>query len=142
MRLTATLWAAPNKAPEVGARKGGVVMSGNACGFAVATVLSIGVALLVYALVRRGLHILLDETIRIPAGTSFYARLFLIGLVFLALYSVLSKPFRLAGDAAFMEYVWQIADEVSSTLVSSCIFIGVYLVLITIIVAALRRRND
>jgi hypothetical protein len=117
-------------------------MSGNAFGFAVAAILSIGVALLVYAIVRRGLHILLDETIRIPAGTSFYARLFLIGLVFLALYSVLSKPFTHADNAPFMEYVWHVADVVSGTLISSCIFIGVYLVLITIIVAALRRRND
>ncbi len=59
-----------------------------------------------------------------------------------ALYAALGSPFSLNADAKFMEYVWKVAGVLSSAFGLTCLFLGVYLTLITIIVAALRRRNE
>jgi hypothetical protein len=44
-------------------------MTENLCGFAVLLVLAVGVALLVYLLVRKSLRSLLDDVL--PSGTAF-----------------------------------------------------------------------
>ena len=117
-------------------------MLGNTLGFIVLFAVSIGTALVVYALVRKSLHALLDEVVKLPSGTTFYLRLFLISLVFIALSSVLDTEFALKADAAFMEYVWKVTAGVASVLGMTCLFLLGYLVLITVLITVLRHRHD
>jgi len=109
-------------------------MSENTWGFVATIVLSLGTVVMVWALVRRGLRALIDGTVGIAAATTFYARVFVIGLLFVALTSLLGARFDFGPDAAF--------SVLSGQLGLSCIFLGVYLVLVTILAAALGRRNE
>ena len=114
----------------------------NISGFVVLLIISIAISLLVYALARKSLCGLLDEVVKLPSGTTFYMRLFLIGLVFIALSSALDTTFALKENAAFMEYVWRIADGLSSVFGFICLFIIGYLFIVTILIATLRHRHD
>jgi uncharacterized membrane protein len=116
-------------------------MSGNAYGFVVLAVIAICIALLVYLAVRRSLCSLLDKIVKLPAVTTFYLRTFLIGLVFIALSSALKTSFNLKADAALIEYVWQIADGLSSAFGITCLFLVGYLTLLTIIIVVLKNRK-
>jgi len=118
------------------------MVSANVWGFVTLFVLSVGIAMVVYAVVRRSLRSLLDETIRVPSGTTFYSRILFIGLLFLALYSAIGTPFDLKEEAPFMEYVWKIAGALSTAFALWCLFLAAYLVVVTILAAALRRRNE
>lgn len=114
----------------------------NIFGFVILLTISIAISLLVYVLVRKSLRGLLDEVVKLPSGTTFYMRLFLIGLVFIALSSALDTNFAMKKDAAFMEYMWRVADGLSSVLGFSCLFITGYLFLATILITVLRHRHD
>ena len=114
----------------------------NTCGFAVLLVLSIGVALLIYLLVRESLRSLLDDVVTLPSGTTFYTRILAIGLFFIALHGALGTVFDLKKEAAFMEFVWKIAGGLSSTFGLICLFLIGYLLILTILVAVLRRRHE
>jgi hypothetical protein len=116
-------------------------MSGNAYGFVVLAVIAVGIALMVYMLVRRSLCSLLDKVVKLPAITTFYLRTFLIGLIFIALSSALKTSFNLKAEAAFIEYVWQIADGLSSAFGITCLFLIGYLTLLTIIIVVLKNRK-
>ena len=114
----------------------------NISSLVILLIISIAISLLVYALARKSLHNLLDEVVKLPSVTTFYTRLFLIGLVFIALSSTLETDFALKEDAAFMEYVWRVADGLSSVFGITCLFIVGYLFLVTILIAVLRQRHD
>ena len=114
----------------------------NISGFVVLFTISIAISLIVYALTRKSLRGLLDEVVKLPSGTTFYMRLFLIGIVFIALSSALDTEFALKEDAASMEYVWKVADGLSSVFGITCLFIIGYLFLVTILIAVLRHRHD
>ena len=114
----------------------------NISSFVVLIAISIAISLLVYILARKSLRDLLEEVIKLPSGTTFYMRLFLIGLIFIALSSALDREFNLKEGSAFMEYVWKIADGLSSVFGITCLFITGYLVLITILIVVLRHRHD
>lgn len=117
-------------------------MLNNICAFVVLFSISLGTAAVVYAVVSKSLGTLLDEVIRLPSGTTFYLRLFLTGLVLIAFSSVLKTTFDLKVGSAFMEYVWKVAGGVSSTFGDTCLFLLGYLVVVTVLVAVLRRRDD
>lgn len=117
-------------------------MVANICNFAVLFVLSVVTALIVLFLVRKSLRALLDDVVKLPPCTAFYTRVLAIGLVFIALSSALGSHFDLNQDAAFMEYVWKIADGLSSVFGTICLFMTAYLIVVTILVVALRRRSE
>jgi hypothetical protein len=117
-------------------------MGKNICSFVVLVILSLGTAFLVYAVLRRNLEDLLDKVIRLPSATAFYTRLLFIGLLFVALSAALGVAFDLKVGSAFMEYVWKIADGLSAEFGRTCILLTAYLVLITILMAVLRRGID
>jgi ABC-type Fe3+-siderophore transport system permease subunit len=114
----------------------------NISGFVVLFIISIAISLIVYVLARESLRGLLDEVVKLPSGTTFYVRLFLIGIVFIALSSALDTEFALKEDAAFMEYAWKVADGLSTVFGYTCLYILGYLTLVTILVAVLRHRHD
>ena len=110
-------------------------------GFVVLLVISIAAALLVYALVRKYLRALLDKVVRVKAGTTFYIRVFLIGLVFIALSAALDVEFSLKQGAVVMEYVWKVADGLSNVFGQTTLFIFGYLILVTILISVLGRKH-
>lgn len=113
----------------------------NIYGFAILFILSLATALVVHLLVRKNLRVLLENTIKIPSGTTFYIRVLLIGLYLLALAAAVQTNFNLKEGSAFMEYAWKVADGLSSAFGNMCLFLVGYLLLITILVAVLRRRR-
>jgi predicted tellurium resistance membrane protein TerC len=114
----------------------------NICGFTFLVVLAVGVAVLVYLLVRKSLRALLDELVALPSCTTFYARVLLLGLLFIALSMTIGTYYDFKTDAPFMEYVWKVADAFSPVLGITCLFMTGYLIVITILVAALRQRHE
>ncbi|MGE5528952.1 MAG: hypothetical protein ACM3X6_07405 [Patescibacteria group bacterium] len=117
-------------------------MNWNLLGFAVLLLLSVGAAFLVYLLVRKSLRALLDEAVGLPACTAFYARLFSLGMLLIALAAALGTEFGFKRDAAFMEYVWKVADRLSTLFGNLCLFTGGFLVVVTVLVASLKRRHE
>lgn len=104
-------------------------------------ILALATAIVVHLLIRTSLRGLLDETIKLPAGTTFYTRILLIGLLFIALSATLKTGFTLNDGAAFMEYVWRVGDGLSSAFGNICLFLVGYLFIVTILVAVLRRKR-
>ena len=117
-------------------------MTGNDYGYIAVLLSGVGVALLVYLLVHKSLRALLSEVLGLPSGTVFYVRVFFLGLLFIGLATTLDTSFDFKPGAAFMEYVWKIADGISSTFSNICLFAIGYLLIVTILIAALRRRHE
>lgn len=117
-------------------------MVANISGFAVLFVLAVATALEVHFLLRGSLGVLLDEVVKCPSCTTFYTRVLAIGLLLIALSSVLGTTFDLNEDAAFMEYVWRIAGGLSSAFNGIFLFLTGYIFLVMIPVAVLRRRSE
>ncbi len=114
----------------------------NLYGFVVLFAASIGIAAVIYASVRKSLVDLLDEVARLPAATTFYSRLFLICVFFMALSTAVGTTFNLKAEAAFMEYVWVVAKGLSEVFRDIALFLLGFLVLATVLVVVLRGRND
>lgn len=116
-------------------------MNANLVCFGVTLALSVSVAILVLFPVWRSLASLLDDLLRLPAGTSFYMRVLAIVVTIAGLSGALGT-YDLKKDAAFMQYVWRVAGGLSSTFSDMSIVLAEYLLLVTVLVAALRRRHE
>jgi Ni/Fe-hydrogenase subunit HybB-like protein len=114
--------------------------SHNAIAFAFDLAIGIGIALVLFALLRNSLRELLDNVIKLPEGTTLYLRV----LVLVFLLQVLAKVItgiHLKPDAHFMEYVWEIAGHLSSVFGDISYILLVYLGMITVLVVVLRAKN-
>jgi hypothetical protein len=116
-------------------------MSPHSIAFLAALVLSILIVLLIDRLLRPGLRGLLEEIVTLPAATEFYLRAFAIVLVFVGLAAVLGTQPDLKDGARFMEYVWAIAARLQDVFQNLFIVLLVYVGLITVLMAALRRKQ-
>lgn len=116
-------------------------MSYNLIGFIALIILSIGIAIIIYSIVYKSLRKLIDEVVKIPSSTIFYLRVFQIGLILIFLSAALGESWKFKQDAAFMEYVWNLAGGISSALGQAVFFLSVYLVLVTILVSVLLRHD-
>jgi preprotein translocase subunit SecG len=105
-------------------------------------VLSLAVSTILFLLLRSSLSDLLRHTLKLQAGVTFYLRSFLLVLFLSALSAAIGTSFDLKPDARFMEYVWKAAEGMSSTLEKTLWFIAIYLVLVTILVATLKVKDD
>jgi hypothetical protein len=112
----------------------------NAIAFAFDVVIGLGIAVIVYRILRRCLAKTLDEVVKIPAATTFYLRSLSIILTFVVLKEIVTgvdqKP-----EAKFMEYVWAVARDLSKIMESTFVILMIFVSLITIIVAVLRRTH-
>lgn len=117
-------------------------MNENIAAFVVLFVVAGVSALLVIALLQKSLRLLLEDVVKLPACTTFYSRVLSVGLVFIALSGALGVKFDLKKDAAFMEYVWKVANGLSATFGNTCLFLLGFLIVVTILVAVLRRRSE
>ncbi len=116
-------------------------MSANLWGYGIQLVLVLALMLVFYALLHASLRDLLNELLKVPAGTRFYLRALLLILLSAGLGQTVGDAFTHKEGTAFMEYVWDVAATVGKALEMSFWWFIIYLVQITILTAALRRRH-
>jgi preprotein translocase subunit SecG len=117
-------------------------MSPELPAFLVLLALSLAVPIILFLLLRVSLRDLLQHTVKLQAGVTFYLRSFLLVLFLAALSAAIGTSFDLKPGSRFMEYVWKGAEGLSSTLERSLWFVAIYLVLITVLVATLKTKDD
>ena len=110
--------------------------------FVFAAIVSLGFVMLLYRLVNGFLRSLLDELLNMPAATSFYSRLLLVSMVLIGVVGISDASFEgLGEDAEIMEYIWQVIDFFEAVL-SPILIIGLFLVAVTVLLAALKPRSE
>jgi hypothetical protein len=113
-------------------------------GIAVLASLIVLVPILIFIdrLLRPGLRGLLEEVAGLPAATEFYLRAFAIVIIFVGVAAVLGAGHADLKDGAhFMEYVWSVASGLQDVFQNLVIALLVYVTLITVLMAALRRKQ-
>jgi len=110
--------------------------------FLVLLILSLTVPLILFLLLRDSLRELLRSTVKLPGAITFYLRSFLLVLFLSALSAAVGTSFDLKPDSRFMEYVWKTADGVSATLERTLWFVGIYVVVVTILLATLKIKDE
>jgi preprotein translocase subunit SecG len=105
-------------------------------------ILSLIVPIILFLLLRDSLRDLLRHTVKLPGAVTFYLRSFLLVLFLSALSAAVGISFDLKPGSHFMEYVWKGAEGISSTLERTLWFVGIYVVVVTILVATLKIKDD
>jgi small basic protein len=113
----------------------------NAVAFFFDVVISLGIVLLFYALLGKSLRELLDKTIRLPAGSTFYMRALVVVLLCGALTKVIGG-IHLKPEEHFMEYVWAVARDISNVFDNLIVILLVYVGIVTILVVVLKPKNE
>lgn len=103
---------------------------------------ALGISFGIYALLRSDLRTLLDKTIRLPAGTSFYLRTLILVLILSAISKVIGASADLKPDAHFIEYVWAVASHMSDVLENLIVLLVIYVALVTLLVIVLKPKNE
>ena len=117
-------------------------MSPRTIAFLISFVVVLSIVFLVDRLIRPSLRQLVDELTGLSAATEFYLRSFLIIVFFIALSTAIgSSHSDLKEGSRFMEYVWSVADDLKDVLQAIFGVLLGYVAMITILVAALRRRQ-
>ena len=109
--------------------------------FLASLVIAVVLLILVDRLLRPGLRGLLDDVTALPAATEFYLRAFALAIVLVALAALLGAHPDLKSDAHFMEYVWAVAAVLQDVFQNLLIVLLVYVALITVLMASLRRKH-
>jgi hypothetical protein len=117
-------------------------MTLNLIAFLILQAFAVAIPTILFLLLRSSLCDLLRHTLKLQAGITFYLRSFLLVLYLAALSGAIGISFDLKPESHFMEYVWKGATGLSSSLQYLVIFVSVYLVLITILVATLKVKVD
>lgn len=117
-------------------------MSPHSIAYLASFVVAILIIALIDRLLRPSLRGLLEEITGLPAATDFYLRAFALVLVFVGLAAVIrSGHGDLKDGARFMEYVWSIAGALQDVFQNLLIVLLVYVALITVLMASLRRKH-
>jgi small-conductance mechanosensitive channel len=116
--------------------------SQNLAGFVILLALALLLTLAIWALVSKGLRGLLNQALRLPEGTTFYLRSFLLGLLLAACAGGLGTTFDLKPGNPFMDYVWKVAGGLHEACEYFFAFLLGYLVLVTVLVAVLRAKHE
>jgi hypothetical protein len=117
-------------------------MNLNLLSFLILLAFSVAIPTILFLLLRSSLCGLLRHTLRLQDGVTFYLRSFLLVLYLAALSGAIGVSFDLKPDAHSMEYVWRGATGLSSSLQDMVMFVALYLILITILVATLKVKVD
>jgi hypothetical protein len=110
--------------------------------FLVLLAFTVAIPTILFLLLRGSLCDLLRHTLRADAGVTFFLRSFLLVLFLSALSGAIGTTFDFKPDSRFMEYVWRVGSGLSSSFQNLVLFVSVYLVLITILVATLKVKVD
>jgi hypothetical protein len=117
-------------------------MSANTYAFVALFVLSAALVIGLLLALKDALQGLLQRTVRLPDGVTFYLRSFFVLLFFSAMAGALGFTFDLKPGSHFMEYVWKVASGLSNILEQMLLYLGGYLVLTTILLASLKIKDD
>jgi hypothetical protein len=118
-------------------------MSPQLAAFLILLLLSLAVPIILFFPLHLSLRNLLERTVRLPAGVTFYVRSFALILFISAISAAIGTSFDdVKAGARFMEYVWKVADGLSSSIQLCLLLAVVYLVVISILVATLKVKND
>ena len=109
--------------------------------FLASLVPAIVLLILVDRLLRPGLRRLLEDVTALPAAAEFYLRAFALAIVLIALAAVFGTHPDLKGDVHFMEYVWAVAAVLQYVFQNLLVVLLVYVALITVLMASLRRKQ-
>lgn len=104
-------------------------------------ILSIVLAILTYRLANKGLSELLARTVSVPGGVIFFRRAFLLMLIYGGVQVVGESP-QLKPGAHFIEFVWAVASGLQNCFGFLFLTLAIYLILMTILVAALKPKDD
>ncbi len=111
--------------------------------FVLAAIVSLGFVMLLYRLVNGFLRTLLDDLLNMPAATSFYSRLLLVSMVLIGIAGISDASFEELGeDAEIMEYIWQLIEFFEAVLTPILTIVGLFLVAVTVLIAALKPRSE
>jgi len=117
-------------------------MSPRTLAFLISFVVVLAIVFLVDRLIRPSLRQLVDELTGLPAATEFYLRSFVIIVFFIAVSTAIgSSHGDVKEGSRFMEYVWSIAGDLKDVMQAIFGVLLGYVAMITILVAALRRRQ-
>ena len=117
-------------------------MSPGVGAFLVLLILSLAVPTILFLLLRDSLRELLQHTVKLPGGVTFYLRTFLLVLYLSALSVAVGTSFDLPAGSHAMQYVWKGAEGLSSTMEATLLFVGIYVVVVTILIATLKIKDD
>ena len=111
--------------------------------FLLAAIVSLGFVMLLYRLVNGCLRTLLDDLLNMPAATSFYSRLLLVSMILIGVAGISDASFEgLGEDDEIMEYIWRLIEFFESVLSPILIIVGLFLVAVTVLLAALKPRSE
>jgi len=117
-------------------------MSPRTIAFCFSVVVVLAFVFLVDRLLRPSLRKLVDEVTALPAATEFYLRSFTIVVFSFAVATIIgSSHGDVKEGARFMEYVWSVSSDLKDVLQGVFGVLLGYVAMITILVAALRRRQ-
>jgi formate-dependent nitrite reductase membrane component NrfD len=114
----------------------------NLFGYLVLLVLALAIPTILFLLLRSSLCDLLSHILKLQSGVTFYLRSFLLVLYLASLSGAIGIAFDLKPESRFMEYLWKGASGLSSSIQNTVLFVSVYLILITILVATLKVNVD
>ena len=118
-------------------------MSPRGIAFLASFLLVVVIVWLVDRFLRPSLYKLLEEITALPAATDFYLRSFAIVVFFVAAAAAIgSTHSELKPESHFMEYVWSVAEVLKDVLQGIFGVLLGYVAMITILIAALRRRQS
>jgi len=114
----------------------------NLGGFLILLLISVVLALGIRAALLPSLHSLLGRTVRVEGGLEFFVRAFSVIVLLACLGPAVGATFSLKPDAQWMEAVWAVATGLGAVIVSLLMSLGAYLVVVTILLAALKPKQE
>ncbi len=117
-------------------------MGPNLGAYLILLVLSLAVPTILFLLLRDSLRELLEHTVKLPGGVTFYLRSFLLILFLSALAAAVGVSYELPAGSRPIQFVWNVAGGVSSSMESALLTLGVYVVVVTILIATLKIKDD
>ena len=111
--------------------------------FLLAAIVSLGFVMFLYRLINGCLRTLLDDLLNMPAATSFYSRLLLVSMILIGVAGISDASVEgLGEDDEIMEYIWRLIEFFESVLSPILIIVGLFLVAVTVLLAALKPRSE
>jgi len=98
------------------------------------------IALWVMKSLRPALSSLLEDVTTLPAATDYFIRVFSLVVAFVVLGAVADPSFNFKDNVRFMECVWAVAHGLKSVFEDLVVALFVYSGLITVLIAALKRK--
>lgn len=98
-------------------------------------------AVIIDRLLRPSLRAMLDALVELPAATTFYVRAFSATVFLVVLSRVFGGKYDLKPGARFMEYVWEAGTNLQESLQNLYVVLLVFVTIIVVLVASLRRKR-